>query len=347
MMTISFLIPHLKIAGGTRIILTYAAFLAKHGHKVTVYVVNPSPWRRALANILGLRPGWISGFDADVIRVSKFSTATVLPADVLIATTYKTALMLGNFPQEHGRQYYLLQHDEGLYHGPRDKVDEAYRLPQKKIVVATWLGELLREKYEQDSTLLLNPIDKKQFSPRSRTVNDGTIRVGLLHHTYDWKGTREGAEAIMGVKKKHPEVRLILFGVRKEIIDTPYDEYHYDLPQEKLAEFYSNLDIFLCPSWDEGFGLPSLEAMACGAALVTYDNGGSRDFAIDGKTALVAPHRDKITLVKKLEELVANLALRKQLAEEGKSFVGAMAGWEEQTEKLENILSDGGTPKKS
>ena len=57
------------------------------------------------------------------------------------------------------------------------------------------------------------------------------------------------------------------------------------------------LPIYLCPSWDEGLGMPSMEAMACGSALVTYDNGGSRDYAHDGETALVAPRRDLPALV--------------------------------------------------
>ena len=42
--------------------------------------------------------------------------------------------------------------------------------------------------------------------------------------------------------------------------------------------------------------MPSMEAMACGAALVTYDNGGCRDYARDGETALVAPRRDVAAL---------------------------------------------------
>jgi len=38
--------------------------------------------------------------------------------------------------------------------------------------------------------------------------------------------------------------------------------------------------------------MPAMEAMACGAALLTYDNGGCRDYARDGETALVARRRD-------------------------------------------------------
>ena len=38
--------------------------------------------------------------------------------------------------------------------------------------------------------------------------------------------------------------------------------------------------------------MPSMEAMACDTALVTFDTGGCRDYARDGETALVARRRD-------------------------------------------------------
>ncbi len=110
----------------------------------------------------------------------------------------------------------------------------------------------------------------------------------MLHHDYAWKGVREGLEAIAAVKVRHPEVLLVGFGVKRPREALPYDEFHENLPQERLAWLYSRCPIYLCPSWDEGLGMPPMEAMACGAALVTFDNGGCRDYAKDGETALLA-----------------------------------------------------------
>ena len=56
--------------------------------------------------------------------------------------------------------------------------------------------------------------------------------------------------------------------------------------------------------------MPPMEAMACGAALCTYDNGGCRDYAIDGRTALVAPRRDVDALAGRCRRLVEDEALR-------------------------------------
>lgn len=338
-MKISFLAPHLKVSGGVRIILVYASLLAALGHDVTVYVQSSNLIRRSIANFFHLGyPNWIAHFRARIIRVPAFTPDTIAASDVLIATTHQTALAIKDFPPLLGHQFYLLQHDEGLYHGDRAAVDRAYRLPQKKIVVATWLKGLLKEKYKQDAALLANPIDRELFHPVQREKHDG-VRVLLLDHTYEWKGTKEGVRIVSELKKKYPQIRLIGFGARKEVSEHEFHEYYYNLPQEKLAWLYSNCDIFLCPSWDEGFGLPSLEAMACGTAVVTYDNGGSKDFAFHEKTALVAPRRDEKRLAEELERFVKDRALRELIAKVGYEFVDTMPTWEEQTAKLEKMLS--------
>ncbi len=45
--------------------------------------------------------------------------------------------------------------------------------------------------------------------------------------------------------------------------------------------------IFISTSWWEGFGLPSLEAMACGCALILTDAGGVNEYAIANENCLM------------------------------------------------------------
>jgi glycosyltransferase involved in cell wall biosynthesis len=118
----------------------------------------------------------------------------------------------------------------------------------------------------------------------------------------------------------------------------PYDEFHENLPQEQLAALYSGSDIYLCPSWDEGLGMPPMEAMACGAALVTYDNGGCRDYARDGETALVAPRRDVEALADKLERAATDAALRARIAAAGMAFVTTAFDWDRAVTRLEALF---------
>src|SRR5207248_9510983 len=106
-----------------------------------------------------------------------------------------------------------------------------------------------------------------------------------------------------------------------------YAEFHESPAQDRLAALYSSADIYLCPSWDEGLGMPRMEAMACGAALVTYDNGGCRDYARDGETALVARRRDVGDLAVKLELLASDPALRARIAAAARRLGTAAVDW--------------------
>ena len=61
------------------------------------------------------------------------------------------------------------------------------------------------------------------------------------------------------------------------------------VPDEKLAEMYNQAAVFVMPSFDEGFGLPALEAMACGAPVVV-SSGNALEEITGGAALHVDPH---------------------------------------------------------
>jgi glycosyltransferase involved in cell wall biosynthesis len=230
-----------------------------------------------------------------------------------------------------------VQHYESLYHGQPDTVDATYRLPLGKIVISTWLSDIMREKFESDAEVLVTPVDPGLFHPVPAPAATPRPRVLMLHHSYAWKGVGDGLDVIARVRKRIP-LHLVGFGVKPPAGRVVYDEFHADPPQSELARLYSGADVYLCPSWDEGLGMPSMEAMACGAALVTYDNGGSRDYARDGETALVAKRRDVAHLAAKLERIVRDEALRAKIAERGRQFVTTAFDWDRAVERMETLF---------
>jgi phosphatidylinositol alpha-1,6-mannosyltransferase len=84
-----------------------------------------------------------------------------------------------------------------------------------------------------------------------------------------------------------------------------------------------------------------MEAMACGAALVTYDNGGCREYARDGQTALVASRRNVAELAEKLERLVADPTLRQKISSAGMAFVRREFDWDRTVSRMETLFSEG------
>ena len=339
-MRVTFCCPHLRIAGGVRAILTYADRLARRGHAVTVAV----PAKRALAawwrNLRRSGLAWIPGFRAAVVWVREWTPASLPEGDALVATAWQSARAVAAAPARCGRKFYLIQHYESLYHGAPEVVDETYRLPLRKMVISTWLRDIMRERFGADAEVLVTPVDPALFSRVEAAAGDGLVRVLMLHHDYAWKGVADGLEAVGRVRARHPELRLVGFGIKRPRAHLPYDEFCENLPQTRLAWLYSRCPIYLCPSWDEGLGMPSMEAMACGAALVTYDNGGCRDYALDGQTALVARRRDVADLAEKLERLVADAALRQRIAGQGTAFIRQAFDWERAVARMEALFTE-------
>ena len=105
---------------------------------------------------------------------------------------------------------------------------------------------------------------------------------------------------------------------------------------EALARLYSDSDVFVSPSWLEGFPLPPLEAMACGTPVVTTSV-GTEDYALDGLNALVVPSRQPDALAKSILQLLKDDSLREALTQEGLRTADQFS-WDRTTDCLEAIL---------
>jgi glycosyltransferase involved in cell wall biosynthesis len=330
-----------------RAILTYADRLAARGHAVTVVVPARSRWRAAWRALTATTPDWIGTFRARVAWVARWDAAALPEGDVLLATAWQSAPVVAAAPARCGAPFYLVQHYESLYHGDAGAVDATYRLPLRKLVISSWLADVMRDRFGSVADVIVTPVDRELFHRVDVRAESPRPRVLMLHHEYAWKGVADGLEAVARARRRVPTLRLVGFGVKRPRFPLPYDEFHENLPQDRLATLYSGSDIYLCPSWDEGLGMPPMEAMACGAALVTYDNGGCRDYARDGETALVARRRDVADLAAKLERLAGDDALRTRIAAAGRAQVRSAFDWTRAVERMEALFrsaSPGGRP---
>lgn len=111
------------------------------------------------------------------------------------------------------------------------------------------------------------------------------------------------------IVKRRPQFKLVLTGKygwgpgmrsQENVIFTNY------VPQEDLICLYSGCRLFIYPSLYEGFGLPVLEAMACGAPVVTSNNSSLVEIAKDA--AILVDPRSETQLTRAIE-FVLNLDL--------------------------------------
>lgn len=80
--------------------------------------------------------------------------------------------------------------------------------------------------------------------------------------------------------------------------------------RREILELYREADIFVLPTWREGFPNVVLEAMAAGLPVVATPVGAIPDAVCDGREGLLVPPRDAGALTAALEKLVHDRALR-------------------------------------
>ena len=347
MMKITFLTPHIRISGGVKIILGYADRLTKRGHEVTVICPQPTfakrkikgvpiiYFERFLKNFLRYKPDWIE-CAANIKYVPSYDEKYIPDADVVLATAWQTAPFVRCYLPRKGKKFYLIQGYETEIFGSKEEVHKTYAYLLKKIVVANWLKVMLKEKFNENCELILNAIDLDVFYPTGEKRNNENKRICMLHHTSKWKGIPDGIKAFEIAKQEYPEIQLVMFGAQKRRIDIDCEYYHRPFG-EKLRRIYNSCHVFLCPSRREGFTLPPAEAMACKCALITTDIGGTRDYAIHGKTALVSPPENPEMLAENLKRLLGNEYLLKKIAQNSYEYIKQFT-WDKAVHKMEKLF---------
>ena len=90
-----------------------------------------------------------------------------------------------------------------------------------------------------------------------------------------------------------------------------------------LPDFYNAAEVFVYPSLFEGFGLPIMEAMACGTPVVT--SRGSSLEEVAGDAAVLVDPLDELSIAEALKRVLAEPELRKRLAKPVCEGAGSLA----------------------
>lgn len=337
-MKITFVLPGLSRypIGGYKVVYEYANYFAKHGNDVIiVHVEQVHSGRVSLrihaknlalrTHLMGIKSiNWFS-FDEHVRLkfVSDFDTQNFPDGDCVIATAWYTAREVEKLPEECGRKFYFIQHFE-VFDGPEDDVKASWRLPLTKIVIASWL-QRIGDQLGVRTELVTNFVDHKMFYPTQPLERKPAISM-LVHHM-EWKGSKDGLSALKLLTNKWPDLDVYLFGLPKPITGLPENFHYYQAasPEVLRDKVYGFSTIYLFPSHFEGWGLTATEAMACGNALVSTNNGGIDDFGIEGKNAKIVPVGDVESMFKEMDKLLQNREQLLRMQSEAIKAVGPLS----------------------
>jgi glycosyltransferase involved in cell wall biosynthesis len=314
------------IGGGHRVIFTHLNGLLEKGH-------HPELWT---LDEVGA-PDW---FDLKV-PVRKFDTYRELahelgPIDAIkVATWWETSSWVWEASVLHGVPVYLVQDVESSYYtSPKDhaRVHASYREEFTYLAGSVWVADELRKLGVADPTVFTPGLDVETYRtldgvPRDERSILSTARSNPLK---DFPLTRAAYERL-----PDPQPELILFGTEPELAEGLGDrvEFHRFPSDAEVNELLNRATVLVQTSKHEGFCLPPLEAMAAGAAVVSTDSNGNRDFCVDGVNCLM-PGRDPQDVADALQRLLDDPELRARLIAAGHETAASYA-WPRKIEALE------------
>lgn len=146
-------------------------------------------------------------------------------------------------------------------------------------------------------------------------------------------------QAFAEVSKALPEVKLLMTGVNDSEIGKPLMQYQLeqqvlfiDSPSdEALASYYRGCEALVMPSLYEGFGVPVIEAQACGVPVITSNVTSLPEVA--GEGAILVSPTDSTALAQAMQMVFVNSALKAELRVKGLENVKRYT-WEAIVDKI-------------
>jgi len=351
-MQITFILPGFIVTpmGGVKVIHEYANRLTQMGHQITlVYPLITDQKQltgifktnlRALYNrITKVTEDLYYTPDSrvTVIVVQKAIPRYLPKADLIVATGWQTANWVANLPADCGRKIYLLQHFE-TYFRQQQAVLATYHLPLTKIAVAQWIINKLKAIGENALGPLGNAINQTEFFLNKKLSDRPIDIIGIYHHLRV-KGPKDLIQTLCNLKQRQ-NITAVLIASRQPVHYVPRWIKVVIRPSlESLRASYNSAKVFLHTSHSEGWGLPVMEAMACGCAVAAYASEGVCEFTQDRQNALLCPVGDKDALTQLAQKLLQDEELRNSLISEGLKTVKNYS-WDKIVEKFITLIAD-------
>tara|TARA_B100000787_G_scaffold169452_1_gene160670 strand:+ start:387 stop:1550 length:1164 start_codon:yes stop_codon:yes gene_type:complete len=190
--------------------------------------------------------------------------------------------------------------------------------------------------------LFLNPlgVDLRRFKPRQKKkstkfivlyVGQISIRKGIFYLLNAFKK--------LNIKNKE----LILIGdvekkIEKKFFKYLSNEIKHVSDQKKakseLPKYYSNANVFVLPSIEDGFGLVMTEALACGCPVIATTNTGASSIFKDGKAGFIIKPRSQKEILKSIKKIYRNKKLQKKMSQNAINISKNIGGWDDYGKRI-------------
>lgn len=204
-------------------------------------------------------------------------------------------------------------------------------------------------------SIIYPAVDHTVYFPQAQAKVTSTLNnYGITTNYILYTGTLEPRKNIVGILDAYAqlppslqqEYSLVLAGGKgwleegitqklNELSDLPIITTGY-VPDEELPAIYSGASLFVYPSHYEGFGMPPLEAMACGTPVITSDNSSLPE--VVGDAGITVPATDQTALAQAIQAVLTNPAqaqkMRKKGLEQAQKF-----NWNTSAKQLIDVIN--------
>ena len=191
---------------------------------------------------------------------------------------------------------------------------DIYPTIPNRIVNARWVGETAQDDLGISSfTHIPVGVDCHKFYPGEK--RESRIKIVAMHRpSTPRRGAKRLQRLYVALRERYGD------GVSLETFGEPCsfsDVHHGKVSQDKVAQIMRDASIVVEPSDFQGFGLPGLEGMASGCAVVSTDNLGVHEYGIHGQNCFIANQDED--LLGHLYELVDNPDLVERMGAQGRT----------------------------
>jgi glycosyltransferase involved in cell wall biosynthesis len=337
-MKISFMLPGAGISGGTRVTVVQANHLVKRGHKVRILYrkrpIGPRVvYRHLRDNVIHCAHSWLKDFVGHLEGFKKIDDCEFDKGEIIVG--------VGSYVLEEMIQLQSLPNPKVLYlHGVTnwypERMKRVISLPIPKIAVASYLVPLVKSGGGGEVIdVVPNGIDRSEyFMAVNESEKDG---LGTIYSSGAPKDPKTIIACIQKISTLRPEIPIRIFGTEKKPKQLTPVLYRRFPSVEKAREIYSKSLVWIMASRWEGFSVPVLEAMACGAVPVATDCGGPRDIIEDGENGFLVEVGNVDQIVDRAMQLLNDKMLRDRMRLKAKATVDKF-NWEKSIDQLENVF---------
>lgn len=310
-LNITYVMTWTGVCGGSKIILEHANKLSNRGHKITLISHDTRPnWFPLENEVQFIQVPW------EEILCEYIPKET----DVIVATYWREIYEC--VEQKIAPVVYFEQGDFHLFDLKKlDKRTYDYINKQLKTInfiytVSSFAKKKLKEIYEVESIVIPNAVDDKVFFYKPHQENEIPNITIIGSEESEFKRIQNIIDALDIIKQKGYKFKLNWITPTEPKKNKKLKPI-INPPQIVIGDTLRKTDIYICASMYESFCLPVLEAMTCGAAIITTDNGGNMDFIKPDKNALIIEKDNINDIVLKVEKILNSKELKKSLVKNG------------------------------